>query len=221
MYFEQQGRLEQASLLMEETIAVMEGQAFPENTIGRFLLDFARIAAGEDLCHFPKHRKALAFLRQAAAYFPEDSPEIMALSSRIRQNHEKALLRYRNAFISPQAKKDPVIGFWEVVMNVERLLTTQRLDLALSELWFGLLAFAKEMPDKRRAVPHLAWLLSIIPKTVYAQDEDIKETSQVILESMAANIPFLQTMGLPLPLDFVALLEKEGVSFVSSPRETC
>ncbi len=218
LFLEQQRRFEQSSLLMSEAADSMEGKELPREEIGKFLFDYARIVAKEDLCHFPKYRKAIAILHQAKKYFPEGSPDIEALSIDIRGAYEQAIARYEKAFVIPQSDKDPIMGFWEVSMNVERFLANKRLDLALKEMWFGILTFADKMPTSHTVLPQFAWLLTIVPKTVHAQDELIKEASYDVLSSMKKNLVFLKKMGMPLPLDFVALLEKEGISFIPSSR---
>ena len=216
LFLEQQGRFEQASLFMEEAAEIMEGQEVSEQTLGNFLFDYARLLSKEDLCHFPKYRKSLSILNQAKQYLGEEFPKIGQLSLSIRTAYGKALLRYKEAVITPYANTNPEMAFREVVMNVERLLTTQRLDLALRAVWSGIVAFGEQVPQDVR--PHFLWLLNLIPKTIHAQDDMIKEASLEILDSIAVNLSLLEKIRVPLSMELIALLEEQGISFASSSQ---
>ena len=201
----QEGRSEEATVLMKSAAADFEDMEMATEEIVSFMKDYARVLLTPDLCRLPEFGLAENILGNATELGGMDE-EIKELRKAVYYGEVSLYTDYETI----RAGTNPSIRKWFMARAVASdALSNGDAMKAMKIIWSAVCDYGRVLPHW--AASHLDWLATNMEKFFGAVDEPYKSTIDELLSNIASRPDVLTEVPIRYSLTFINALVEHGL----------
>ncbi|MDR1483099.1 MAG: DUF115 domain-containing protein [Synergistaceae bacterium] len=204
MLLYEEGRAAEARSYMKCAADFFTGMEMLVSAMAKFYKDYARVLVSRDLCCFPNYQQAEVMLANAVDCGGIDE-EANSLLDSIMSGQ---VGEYEDAQMLGSSKERT--EWFRTRAEAQRALYSGDIAKSLDLIWRGVSKYYLSVPGW--AMSHIAWLSNAVADCLEAEDRNIAETADRIIDEIAADLNFLRSMRFPYGRKFYDELVRRGVS---------
>lgn len=212
MFLLQEGRSEEASVLMTAAEKYFDGREMPTSEIAAFLKDYTRVGMTPDLCYIPNYDFALVILKNAEEAAGGEDDEIRALRLEIMERQQSLMIEV--GVMLGAYRRDHLTRWYTQRGIAQNALSSGDAMESFKVMWAAIRDCGRDVPVL--AIPHFYWLVKQMEKFFGFDDERVKPVIDGILDDMAQNTDVVKALGVQLTSRFAEELSSRGgdISFL-------
>jgi hypothetical protein len=205
MFLLQEGRAEEATVMMDYAARGFDGAEMPTDEIVSFLKDYARVLMTGDLCHLPDYHKAELIIKNIIGFAGNDAETRELMNETL----DGQVSIYSSLAQATDGRRRGIAGWFASRAAGGEALSSGDIPRAMRLIWRAVCEYGEYLPDW--ASSHLEWLSANLEKFFGAIDEPYKSMVDELLGDMASRSDVISKFGARYTGAFIDALGEHGM----------